>query len=355
MKYIDIKYINMLSYYLKKFKQINHDLYNFRCPYCGDSTQNQHKARGYIFLKDNTYIYKCHNCGITKNLKTFLKDVDTNIFNEYNLEKFKIHLPKNKETVDKDKFKTKVDFSHNENLGNKLLNKMKNAIDSDEGYEYLKNRGFTDEIIKRFYYISDINILTKRVEKYKNTNFKKVSAIVIPFIQNKIVTHLQLRIIDSDSKLRYITLEMYSMDNKIYGLDYINYDETVYVFEGVFDSVFCNGVALANGNLHTSKKDLDKIFKHYVLVYDKDLITNKDILASVNKSIENGNNVLLYDKKVIESEYKDINDLMKYGIITDLNIYLKNNTYNGLKAKMYLNEIKKIGKTKSKFNKVSIL
>ena len=35
--YIDVKYINMCSSLLEKFKQKTSSLWNFRCPYCGDS------------------------------------------------------------------------------------------------------------------------------------------------------------------------------------------------------------------------------------------------------------------------------------------------------------------------------
>ena len=74
MSYIDQKYISLASASLQLFKKKKADLYNFRCPYCGDSQKKRNKARGYIFLVKNDYVYKCHNCGMGRTFTNFLKD-----------------------------------------------------------------------------------------------------------------------------------------------------------------------------------------------------------------------------------------------------------------------------------------
>ena len=89
MYYIDQKYLLLISSQLKQFKKKNDGLYNFRCPYCGDSQKSQTKARGFMFRKENSMIYKCHNCGVGASLKNFLKHVDSKIHNEYILERYK--------------------------------------------------------------------------------------------------------------------------------------------------------------------------------------------------------------------------------------------------------------------------
>ena len=65
------------------------DLYNFRCPICGDSKKHKNKARGYFYqVKTNTN-FKCHNCGASSSLNNFLKQIDTTLHKQYVLEKFK--------------------------------------------------------------------------------------------------------------------------------------------------------------------------------------------------------------------------------------------------------------------------
>ena len=50
--YIEQKYLLLVSPQLSLFKKKSDYLYNFRCPYCGDSQKSHHKARGYVFKKD---------------------------------------------------------------------------------------------------------------------------------------------------------------------------------------------------------------------------------------------------------------------------------------------------------------
>ena len=73
LMYIEQKYLLLASSRLQQFKRKGDYLWNFRCPYCGDSQTNLTKARGYVFRKDSNLIYKCHNCGTGANLNNFLK------------------------------------------------------------------------------------------------------------------------------------------------------------------------------------------------------------------------------------------------------------------------------------------
>ena len=73
MDFIDVKYINLLSSRLLKFKKVKSHLYNFRCPLCGDSQKNKNKARGYLYRIKNNTNFKCHNCGINISFNNFLK------------------------------------------------------------------------------------------------------------------------------------------------------------------------------------------------------------------------------------------------------------------------------------------
>ena len=89
MSFLDIKYINLISPRLTLFSRKKADLYNFRCPYCGDSQKRRNKARGYLFKIKNNFTYKCHNCGVGRSLANFLRDQDTHLYDQYIMEKFK--------------------------------------------------------------------------------------------------------------------------------------------------------------------------------------------------------------------------------------------------------------------------
>ena len=89
MSYIDTKYLNILGPQLLKFKKKGDFLWNFRCPYCGDSEKSRTKARGYVFRKKNDLFYKCHNCGMGATLGNLIKHVDSKIHKDYILERYR--------------------------------------------------------------------------------------------------------------------------------------------------------------------------------------------------------------------------------------------------------------------------
>jgi predicted RNA-binding Zn-ribbon protein involved in translation (DUF1610 family) len=93
MLHIDLKYIMMLSPRLDKFKKIRDNLFNFRCPYCGDSQKSRSKARGYFYRKKTNMFYRCHNCGVGTNLPKIIQYVDAEIYREYCLEQYKEKVP----------------------------------------------------------------------------------------------------------------------------------------------------------------------------------------------------------------------------------------------------------------------
>ena len=87
--YIDVKFVNLISPYLQQFKKKGDFLWNFRCPYCGDSKKNRTKARGFVFRKKNDLFYKCHNCGVGATLGNLIKEVDSKTYDDYILERYK--------------------------------------------------------------------------------------------------------------------------------------------------------------------------------------------------------------------------------------------------------------------------
>ena len=89
MIHIDSKYIRLLSSQLTHFKQKSSDLYNFRCPICGDSEKNSYKARGYVYQLKGALNFKCHNCGDSRSLGNLIKHIDPVLHSQYVMEKYK--------------------------------------------------------------------------------------------------------------------------------------------------------------------------------------------------------------------------------------------------------------------------
>lgn len=111
MLYIDHNYINLLSVRLERFTKKRADLYNCRCPLCGDSKKNSYKARGFFFAKKNNFFYRCHNCGASMSLSQFLKIFDAELHQQYTLERWKEN--KQSEIVVPKKQSTNLKFYYN--------------------------------------------------------------------------------------------------------------------------------------------------------------------------------------------------------------------------------------------------
>ena len=94
--YTEIKYLNLLSIRLEKFKQKKDYLWNFRCPVCGDSQRFKNKARGFVFQIKGKLVYKCHNCSVGMSLPNLIETIDPILYKEYRLEKFKETNPHQK-------------------------------------------------------------------------------------------------------------------------------------------------------------------------------------------------------------------------------------------------------------------
>ena len=104
MDQIDSKFVGLVSSRLEKFKRVKANLFNFRCPICGDSKKNRTKTRGYIYaVKINTN-FKCHNCGSSMSFNNFLKQIDPSLQKQYAMEKFKEGFSGKNFVIDEPKF-----------------------------------------------------------------------------------------------------------------------------------------------------------------------------------------------------------------------------------------------------------
>jgi ssDNA-binding Zn-finger/Zn-ribbon topoisomerase 1 len=323
MDLVDSKYIGLVSSRLQKFKRVKADLYNFRCPICGDSQRNKNKARGYIYSVKNNTNFKCHNCGASLSFNNFLKEIDLTLHKQYTLEKFKEgHTGKNF-VVEEPKF----DFK--KPVFKKSLDLPK-ASTNPVAKEYLEKRKLDPE---KFYFANKFKEWTNSQKETFDTIGRDESRIVIPmYDQNNDLIGFQGRALGPNS-VKYITVMLDEEAPKIYGLNTVNEKLPIYVVEGPFDSTFVdNGVALCGSDGDVSCLQGSSI----VFVYDNEP-RNREIVNRISKCVSRGEKVVIWPSEIVE---KDINDMVLSGLnIMDV---LKSNTYSGLEAKIKFNNWKKI-------------
>ena len=335
--FIDRTFLLRLSPKLIRFSRKKDDLYNFRCPLCGDSTKNKVKCRGYIFRKKNDYFYMCHNCGISTTFYNFLKQVDPSMVAEYSLERYK-NGEANKNTKsepDFEAFKTeKPEFKSN----NIHLPTIESLPDTHYAKSYVQSRKIPKDYESKLYFAEDFKAFIDGLGIEKDGLREKDPRLVIPFYnKERELIGLQGRAL-GESKLRYITVKMHDDNKKVYGLDRIDLDKTVYVVEGPIDSMFLNNaVATMDSNLASITDVIDK--SKVVLVYDNEP-RNKDIVRTMGKAIDEHFNVVVWPEMM---EEKDINEMILAGFTNeDIQDIIEKNTFVNLAAKMRFINWKKV-------------
>ena len=320
MNLIDSKYIGLVSSRLGNFKRVKSDLYNFRCPICGDSKKNKTKTRGYLYTIKADVNFRCHNCGASMTFSNFLKEIDPVVHKQYVFERFKqgstgrgtvVEEPVFK--FEKPEFKTSIDLPL--------------ASTVDVSRIYLEKRKLDPT---KFYY-------AERFVEYVNSHkqsldVKEHPRIIIPLYYEKNLVGVQGRALNSNS-VKYITTIFYDEAPKIYGLDNIRRDAPVFVTEGPFDSTFIlNSIAMCGADSDVRKWGVSTP----VWVYDNEP-RSKEITERISNAIARGDSVVIWPTGI---EEKDINDMILAG--HDVQSIVESNTYSGLEANLQFTTWKRI-------------
>ena len=324
MDIIDSKYIGLISSRLQKFKRVKSNLYNFRCPICGDSQKHKNKARGYFYqVKTNTN-FKCHNCGASLSFNNFLKQIDSTLHKQYILEKFKEgHAGGRNFVVEEPKFDfTKPVFKSKLDLPK--------ASEVPIAKEYLTKRKLDPS---KFYFAQKFQEWTNKQKQTFDNIVRDECRIVIPLYDtNSELIGFQGRSLGPNS-IKYITVMLNDNKPKIYGLEKINEREPIFIVEGPFDSTLVeNSIAMCGSDVDIRTYN----WSDYIWVFDNEP-RNREINNRVSKIIDRGDKVVIWPNHINQ---KDINDMVLSNI--DVMSVLKSNTYSGLKAKVKFNNWKKI-------------
>ena len=322
MNHIDSKFINLLSAKLQKFKRVKSNLYNFRCPICGDSHKNKSKTRGYLYSVKADINYKCHNCGASMTFSSFLKQQDPILHKQYVFERFKQGTTGRATVVEEPKFDFQTPkFKKKINLPKASENP------SADGYLTARKINSND-----FYYAENFKKFVNTLKPtFDDTKYDE-ERIIIPLYYEKNLIGLQGRSL-GPSKVKYITVMLNDDAPKIYGLDNIRKDVPVYITEGPFDSTFIrNSIAMCGADADVDRWGIS----NPIWIYDNEP-RNNEIVRRIGHTIDSGDSVVIWPNGIDD---KDINDMVMSGL--DVQSVIESNTYSGLEAKLKFNTWKKI-------------
>ena len=330
MSYIDTKYLNIIGPQLLQFKKKGDFLWNFRCPYCGDSQKSRTKARGFVYRKKNDLFYKCHNCGVGTTLGKLIEYVDSKIHKDYIMERYRCGVKTNNPEPE---FKFDVPIFRKKGV----LKSLKSISDLSREHPARK---IVEERLIPSEFLSDL-YLCESFYKFTNTlvpnKFPSLDGdhprLLIPFRNEKgEVFAYQGRSFGKEQP-KYITIRLDDDTTKIFGLDRIDDSRQVYAVEGPLDSLFLDNCIAVGG------ADLAKLENDVVIIFDNEP-RNREICKQMDSCIGFGKRIVIWPDSM---KHKDINDMIMAGYAKEqIQEIIDDNIFSGASAKLRFSEWKKI-------------
>ena len=337
--YIDVKYVNIISPYLQQFKKKGDFLWNFRCPYCGDSQKSRTKARGFIYRKKNDLFYKCHNCGVGTTLGNLIEHLDSKTHKDYIMERYKKGVKTNNpepefhfnEPVFKKSSERKEVGRCSESIvGLKSISELHHEHPARIFVEQrrLPRSSYGDLFLCPRFYEHTNRLIPNKFPSLDGDHPR----LLIPFRDEEGELFAYQGRAFGNEQPKYLTIKLEEKD-KIFGLDRINKIKNVYVVEGPLDSLFVdNCIAVAGAAVPSMDCD-------YTIIFDNEP-RNKELLKQIEKEIEKGSKVVLWPDHI---NHKDINDMIIAGYSKEqVQETIRNNTFSGAEAKLRFAEWRKI-------------
>ena len=340
---VDSKYIRLVSFRLRNFKQKKDYLWNFSCPICGDSKKNLLKARGYVFQKGTDLFYTCHNCGIGLSLGNFLKHIDPTVHKEYTLERYTSGKSNNSALANTilnisppkfDKVEKQKVFEHSE-----WCDKLPSG---HYCLEYLKRRKIPEQYYKSLLFTQHYKQFIDAIIPNHGKQIVDDARLVIPFYDeyNELIALSGRALETSDKTLRYVTLKLDENNTQklVFGLDRVDLKQTVKIVEGPIDSLFLNN-CIASGDANLSLVAQNVSAGKKILIFDNEP-RNKEIVKMMQDAIKSGHNVVIWPSTILE---KDINEMIIAGKpVDEIERIISSNTFDSITAQLKFNMWKKI-------------
>ena len=342
MLYIDNKYAKILGTRLRNFKEKKDNTWNFSCPVCGDSSKNKLKARGYIYPREQDLLVKCHNCGYGSNIGNLIKYVDPMLYDEYVLERYKAGASKYTDHKDVKKTNVITETPTIELLEDDILEGL-SRLDklplTHPAVQYVVNRKIPKDKWSLLYFAPKFKAFVNSVTpKFQEPIQDEHPRMVIPYFTPAGKCFAFQGRAYGKEEPKYYTIKVDETQEKIYGLDRVDYSKPILIVEGPIDSLFlpnCLAVSGSSFDLPTIRS----ILPNATLVMDNEP-RSKEITKLLEKNIQAGYNVCMFPEHI---EQKDINEMILSGrsqneIIETINT----NTFKGIEAKLRFSTWKKI-------------
>lgn len=291
----------------------------FRCPICGDSKKSKSKKRAWFERHDGDLIFHCYNCGYNAKFTHFLKNQFPEYYQDYLKEVFantgKVY---HREREEKKEVQISKSFLA-KTIDQLDLQTLDELPEKHRAVQYAISRKIPQEYWNDIYYTDNFQEWAHKqqpdkFEKPSNED-KRILFVMRDF--DKSIIGVSARAIQNQQP-KYLTLKFNDDDLKIFGLDKIDKEEDIYVFEGAMDAVAVkNSVAVVGAT-----SGLEKIIKKNeesggFLPLDRLIIAgdneprSKQTTTFMEKALKLGFKIIIWPTKW---QYKDINEALMDGV-----------------------------------------
>jgi hypothetical protein len=331
--FIDTKYLNLVGHRLPLFKKKKTDLWNCRCIVCGDSRTNKNKARGYFYRQRNDMYYKCHNCLASQHFGTFLKNLDSHLYQQYVFERYASgeNGPKSHTKAEEFVYQyEKVDFKPKPLLET-IAQKLSELPDDNEAVQYCLTRKIPRDKFNELYYINSAQKIQVIAPEYDTIKTEE-PRLVLPFYnESGELTGVTMRALRGEH-LRYIMIKMKEDEPLLFGMNNVNKEIPVTIVEGPIDSLFVDNCVAVAGTGFAKIETLNLNKELITIVFDNQP-RNPEVCRLVEKYIKLDYQVVIWPCNISE---KDINEYVEGG--GEIQQLIRENTFQGLMAQLKFTE-----------------
>lgn len=329
--FLDVKYVNLVSSRFESFAKKKDFLFACRCPICGDSKKNKSKMRGFIFRKDNSLFYKCHNCGIGLTIGNLIRTLDESLYKNYILERYSQGENGNS-NYQKPEFKFKaVRFDKLEKCTYENAHALYELPKEHYAVQYANNRKISSKYFAEIFFTDKFKTFVHELNPDSEYNIFDDARLVFPFYnESNQIEAVVGRALEADNKKRYLKINFDEEQFILYGKNRIKWNEKIKIVEGPIDSLFLNNcVAVGSSALISAAEHLKD--HETILIFDNEP-RNLEIAKLVEKAINKNYSVVIWPENV---QGKDINEMILNGHSeNNIENIIENNTFHGLEAKL---------------------
>ena len=299
---VDRKYAAMISNRLRnvQFKGSGSVILSFSHS-C--EREDSRKRRGYFLIHTGKVFLRCHHCGVSCSLGTFLKDLDPNLAAEYRMELFKEGVFGTRAIQEPT---TKIEPTAPRTTTLDGLTNFRDLARTNPARLYLDRRAIPEDKIGLFYLAPKFYSWASQYEPVVKRFKTDVPRLILPvYDAQRSLLGFSCRAFGKEAP-KYIQLRLNKSAEFIFGLDRIDPTQPVIAVEGQIDSLFLdNAIAVgsANYNIEYVNQNRDRV----IIVPDNDFRRNRQVCEQLKSAVLRGAAMSLLPA----NWHKDINDIIK--------------------------------------------